>query len=145
MLTLENIFLQIPFLIWRLNKSEASMLEEMASKSIPWLRDTKIASWNPRTTLDHVMFIIKCWHGEVIINRMHLKSSKRIHRCTSPLPYITCRVENASHVIEIYRRWSWVRQGSISLILFIVVFNMLQNRIVLILCRESETLSTLFR
>jgi hypothetical protein len=119
------------------------MLEEMASERISWLWNTKIASRNPRSSLDHIVLIIKCRHRKVIINWMNFESFERVYWCARPLPNISCRVIYSPDIKMIYRWWCRVSEANISLIFLEIILNMFQYCIMLIFCWEPYCLPSL--
>jgi hypothetical protein len=91
------------------------------------------------------MLIIKCRHGEVVVNRMNFKSLKWIHWCSGPLPNISSRVIYTSDEISVnWSRWS-SHKAYVGSIFFVIEIDVIEHCMVLIFCRESDGFPSFFR
>jgi hypothetical protein len=80
------------------------MLKEVPSESISCIRLGKVASGDPRPSLEEVVLIIERWHGEVIVDWVDLESLQGVHGGPRPLPDVAHRVKDTSHLVLIYGR-----------------------------------------
>ena len=141
----EILLLHPEILIWIFYWPKSSMLKEMSSKCISWIWSCEISRWDPWSSFDHIMLIIKCRHGEVVVNRMNFKSLKWIHWCSGPLPNISSRVIYTSDEISVnWSRWS-SHKAYVGSIFFVIEIDVIEHCMVLIFCRESDGFPSFFR